>query len=215
MTKLASGYWNLFDPTNGYTAIHASVIPLLDNETIARRYFFESSMLIELSLLRAVVRDVLIPAKYGEEASQLSEFRTLLEFPKRLFQGFMRRIWVQYFVRDFGLASVFAVSGMLLLLFGTIFGGWYWRSSALTATPTPTGTVMLAVLPIILGVQLLLQAVVADMKNMPERSLQNEISLWSMGSWNCARIWKARIALVESEADQPVETETWTRQKIA
>ena len=78
LTKLASGYWNMFDPTNGYTAIHARLIPLLNEESIARRYFFESSMLLELSLLRAVVRDVHIPAKYGDETSHLSELATLL-----------------------------------------------------------------------------------------------------------------------------------------
>ena len=72
LTKLASGYWSLFDPTNGYTAIHAAVIPMLNEEDIGRRYFFESSMLLELSLLRAVIRDVYIPAKYGDKTSHLA-----------------------------------------------------------------------------------------------------------------------------------------------
>jgi dolichol-phosphate mannosyltransferase len=216
LTKLASGYWNLFDPTNGYTAIHASLIPLLDKDSTAKRYFFESSMLIELSLLRAVVRDVCIPAKYGEETSRLSEFASLLEFPRRLLRGFLRRIWIQYFVRDFGIASIFAIVGSLLLLFGAVFGGWHWWSSAETMTPTPTGTVMLAVLPIILGMQLLLQAVVADMKNMPERSLQSDLSQWVDGFWS-SRIWKGRIALVETEGEaaEPAEDKTRNWQKVA
>ena len=63
LTKLASGYWNIFDPTNGYTAIHPSIISQLDQSAIHRRYFFETSMLLELGLVRAVVRDVYIPAR--------------------------------------------------------------------------------------------------------------------------------------------------------
>ena len=87
LTKLASGYWNIFDPTNGYTAIHAALIPLLNKEDIGRRYFFESSMLLELSLLRAVVRDVYIPARYGDETSHLSILKTLRQFPPALAEG--------------------------------------------------------------------------------------------------------------------------------
>jgi dolichol-phosphate mannosyltransferase len=181
LTKAASGYWNMFDPTNGYTAIHTSVIPLINRENIARRYFFESSMLLELSLLRAVVCDVYIPAKYGDETSRLSEFSTLMEFPGRLLRGFMRRLWVQYFVRDFGIASVFTVSGTLLLAFGLLFGAWHWFEAIRTMVPTATGTVMLAVLPIILGIQFLLQAVVADVQNVPHEPLQSDCELAARG----------------------------------
>ena len=112
LTKLASGYWGLFDPANGYTAIHASLVPLLDEAGIARRYFFESSMLLELSLLRAVVRDVYIPARYGTETSHLSEMDTLCRFPAALWKGLCRRVWIQYFVRDFSIASMYLVAGL-------------------------------------------------------------------------------------------------------
>ena len=111
LTKLASGYWSLFDPTNGYTAIHAAVIPMLNEEDIGRRYFFESSILLELSLLRAVVRDVYIPAQYGDQTSHLSEAAILMEFPQRLLRRFLRRLWIQYFVRDFSIASLYLTAG--------------------------------------------------------------------------------------------------------
>src|SRR5437667_7377058 len=78
LTKAASGYWNVFDPTNGYTAIHASVVGLLDRERIDRRYFFESSMFLELSLHRAVVCDVYIPARYGNETRSLYDSHSLV-----------------------------------------------------------------------------------------------------------------------------------------
>lgn len=169
LTKLASGYWNMFDPTNGYTAIHASVAVMINTASISRRYFFETSMFLELGLLGAVVRDIYIPARYGNETSHLSEWHALLDFPPRLLVGFIRRIWTQYFLRDFNLVSLYLLSGLILSLFGSVFGVYHWWRSYQLQVATQTGTIMLAVLPIILGVQLLLQAAALDVQNVPNR----------------------------------------------
>lgn len=177
VTKLVSGYWGIFDPTNGYTAIHASLVPLLGAAPIAKRFFFESSMLLNLSLLRAVVRDVYIPARYPSAGSHLSESRAALQFPWRLFRGFLRRVRLQYFVRDFTAASLYLVFGILLGLFGTVWGVWHWAISAQTGTVASTGTVMIAVLPIIVGVQLLLQAFTLDIQNAPTQPIHASVRL--------------------------------------
>lgn len=58
MTKLSSGYWDIFDPTNGYTAIHTDAIKHLPLNKISKRYFFESDILFRLNTLKAVVVDV-------------------------------------------------------------------------------------------------------------------------------------------------------------
>jgi glycosyltransferase involved in cell wall biosynthesis len=174
LTKLASGYWNLFDPTNGYTAIHAAVVPMLNEETIGRRYFFESSMLLELSLLRAVARDVFIPARYGTETSHLSVIETLRQFPAALLRGFLRRLWIQYFVRDFSITSLYLVAGSGLSLAGTLFGAVHWYLSARHEVATPTGTVMLAVLPVVLGVQFLIQAMSLDIQGQAVQCLHRD-----------------------------------------
>jgi dolichol-phosphate mannosyltransferase len=177
LTKLASGYWNVFDPTNGYTAIHAALIPLLNREGIARRYFFESSLLLELSLLRAVVHDISIPAKYGNEISNLSITQTLRQFPGKLLKGFCRRLWIQYFVRDFSIASLYALAGLTLLVSGTVFGTVQWCESAYNGIASPTGTVMLAALPVLLGIQFLLQATSLDIHNQPTHCLHHDALL--------------------------------------
>src|SRR5581483_10965039 len=65
LSKLSTGYWSIFDPTNGYTAIHASIVKLLQTEKISERYFFESDLLFRLYLLRCVVTDVPMQAVYG------------------------------------------------------------------------------------------------------------------------------------------------------
>lgn len=175
LNKLASGYWSLFDPTNGYTAIHASLIPMLSAKGIARRYFFESSMLLELSLLRAVVRDVYVPARYGDEVSNLSPIKTLCHFPTALFKGFLRRLWIQHFVRDFSIASLYFVAGLALFFSGTAFGAVHWYSSARLHEATPTGTVMLATLAVMLGVQFLLHAIGLDIQDQPKRCLHLDL----------------------------------------
>jgi dolichol-phosphate mannosyltransferase len=175
MTKAASGYWDIFDPTNGYTAIHGSIIPLLNKAMLDNRFFYETSMLMQLYLIRAVVKDVLIPPRYADEISHLSEWKTLYEFPLRLFKGLLSRLWIQYFVRDFGIFSVFLLSGMILFTFGMVFGIYHWWISAsIFHAATPTGTIMVAILPVILGVQLLLQAIVLDVQNVPVLPLQSE-----------------------------------------
>jgi dolichol-phosphate mannosyltransferase len=168
LTKASSGYWDVFDPTNGYTASHRGVLEVLDWSNVDRRWFFETSMLIELSLARAVVRDVQIPARYAGERSSLSEASALFRFPGKLLAAFFRRIWLQYFVREFSPVSLFLVAGLFLSGFGTVWGLVHWVRSGQTGVPASTGTVMIAVVPLILGVQLLLQAVSLDIQGSPK-----------------------------------------------
>lgn len=171
LTKLASGYWNVFDPTNGYVALDLNLLDALDLRRIHRRYFFETSMLIELNLARAVVAEVPMPARYRGEISSLSVSRSFFEFGYYLMVGFWRRLWLTYFVLDFSPGSLFLVFGLLLGLFGTIWGLHFWNKSIQTGVPASTGTVMVAVLPVILGFQMLLQALAFDIQNVPKTVL--------------------------------------------
>lgn len=167
LVKLASGYWNTFDPANGYIAIRASVLEKLELERLPKRYFFESGFLIELGILRAVVRDVPIPARYGDEVSNLSITNVLFEFPPRLLHGALRRLFWRYFVHDFTAVSVLVVIGVPLLLFGIARAAVYYANLSPEAPPAPAGDVMAVALPVILGVQFVLQAVVLDVSLVP------------------------------------------------
>ncbi|MCB5250065.1 MAG: glycosyltransferase family 2 protein [Sulfurimonadaceae bacterium] len=170
LVKAASGYWNIMDPTNGYTAIKKHALEELDLENISKRYFFESDMLINLNLENAVVVDVDIPAKYGNEQSSLSITKTLVSFPPKLFKGLSKRVFLKYFVYDFNMASLYLIIGLPMVFFGTIWGSLKWIEAIVNNIETTTGTVMLAVLPIILGTQFLLQAIQIDMNNIPAKS---------------------------------------------
>ena len=48
-----------------------------------------------------------------------------------------------------------------------MFGAYHWIDSIASARPATAGTVMVAVLPIILGVQMLLQALTLEVQNSP------------------------------------------------
>jgi len=171
LNKLSSGYWDVFDPTNGYTAIHVDVLKKIPFAKLSERYFFESDMLFRLNTLRAKVVDIPMDAHYGDEESQLKIGKIIGDFTKKNIKNTCKRIFYNYFLRDMSLASIELVIGLLLLIFGVIYGVFHWLSSAQEGVVTPTGTVMLAVLPIVIGVQLLLSFLSYDIENVPRRRI--------------------------------------------
>jgi glycosyltransferase involved in cell wall biosynthesis len=169
-TKAASGYWNILDPTNGFTAVRADVLRRLDWRHIEERYFFETSALVELHLIRVPVRDVLMPARYAGESSSLRLIPTAVEFSGRLMRALIRRLVLEYMLLDFRPGTIFALLGLALTAFGTAFGGYHWYLGYTTRISTPAGTVMVAAAPFIVGLQLLLQALLLDItetRNFP------------------------------------------------
>jgi glycosyltransferase involved in cell wall biosynthesis len=169
IAKVSTGYWQLFDPTNGYTAIEGSVLQLVMQRAIEQRYFFESDLLYHLGTVRAVVRDVPIPSRYADERSHMNVAGIILPFAAKHLRNAVRRLLGQYFVRDLNIASVETVIGLPLLLFGATYG-LTWLNSPHEG-PAPAGVVMLAALPVIIGVQFLLQAVNYDVQSAPSEPI--------------------------------------------
>jgi dolichol-phosphate mannosyltransferase len=168
LIKMASGYWNVFDPTNGFTAISGKTLNKLNFQRLEERYLFESSMLVELYRLNARIKQVSMPSVYNGEISSLSIWRSLVEFPLYLLRAMMRRFLHRYIWQDFTAVSVFVILGMLSVSFGTLVGIHHWIKSIETLQPATAGTVMLSGLPVILGFQLLLEAIVLDIQNVPK-----------------------------------------------
>jgi len=174
-TKAATGYWNIFDPTNGFFGVRAEVLAKLPLDQIDNRYFFETSMLANLYLLNAFVLDVPIPARYANETSSLSVRRVLFEFPFKLMRTFFRRILLKYFLLDFSMMSIYLLTSIPLLLFGLIFGITKWIHYAELGIPAPTGTVILPTLSVILGIQILLSSIEVDMNATPRQPITNPL----------------------------------------
>lgn len=173
--KFSTGYWNLFDVTNGYTAIHARVLQHLPLEKVSNRYFFETDMLFRLNTIRAVAMDIPMDAVYGNETSNLKIGNILLEFGCKHLKNVCKRIFYNYFLRDMTAASLELLAGTCLLAFGVVFGVFHWMQSLATGTSTPTGTIMLAALPALVGLQLLVAFVSFDVANVPRQPIHPDL----------------------------------------
>ena len=172
LVKSCSGAWHVFDPTNGYTAIHRRALEAIDLDRTDRRWFFESSMLVCANVARAVIEDVPMRARYAEEGSHLSIRRVLVQFPPRMVRMAAWRFLKQYLIHDFNATSVLVLLGLPTFLFGVVDGVLVWLHSARTGAFAPTGTVMIPVLATILGFQMLLHALMLDVGGAAKRPLQ-------------------------------------------
>jgi hypothetical protein len=170
MTKTASGYWHVYDPQCGFVVVRTSFLRLLDLGGIAKDYFFENDMLIRLNALGARVVDVPIKTLYGTETSGVSVARVAFTFPPRLIAAMARRFWRKHLVTDFGSITVLTLGGVVLTIFGAAFGGYHWWLSSTADRVATTGTVMIAVLPLIVGIQAILQALVMSVAASPGAS---------------------------------------------
>ena len=168
LTKIATGYWNNFDPTNGFIAIKVSVLKKIDINKLSNRYFFETSLISELYFVKARIKDVAMPAIYGDEKSSMKLWTIPVSFSLRLFKLFIKRLVKQYLLYDFCLGSIYLIIGLPLFLFGVIFGVYEWIHYASMNVPAPTGTIMVVALTVILGFQLLLQGLQYDVINAPK-----------------------------------------------
>jgi glycosyltransferase involved in cell wall biosynthesis len=175
ITKLSTGYWDLFDPTNGFTAIEARVAEALPLEKLSRRFFFESDLLFRLGVLRARVVELPMVGHYGRERSSLSEWKALCTFPFLHLRNLWKRVLYTYFLRSFSIASLNLILGFVLLLFGVGFGAIHWIESYEGGMVSSPGTVMLAALPILLGLQMLLSFLSHDVAMVPSTAIHPKL----------------------------------------
>lgn len=171
LSKLSTGYWNTFDPTNGYTAIDTRLVAHLPLDRISRRYFFETDILFRLNIARAAVMDIPMDAVYADEESNLKISKIFGEFLGKHLRNFCKRIFYNYFLRDMSAASLELAFGSALIAFGLVYGSWQWATSMRLGVATPAGSVMLAALPVIVGLQFLLAFVSYDVSSVPSRAI--------------------------------------------
>jgi glycosyltransferase involved in cell wall biosynthesis len=175
IAKFSTGYWDIFDPTNGFTAVHAKVLERLPLEKIDTRYFFESDMLFRLNTIRAVVMDVPLSARYADEESNLMIFSSIPEFAFKHMRNSLKRIFYNYYLRDFSAMSLELLLGCIALFLGISFGSLAWMKSVRTGIVASSGTVMLAALPTLVGIQLLLSFLAADSGSVPKIPLHRRL----------------------------------------
>ncbi len=179
MAKLSTGYWHIFDPNNGFIAVHAKAVELLPCDKIAQRYFFETDFLFRLNTIQAVVAEVPMLAKYGDEESNLHAGKEISRFARGHMKNFIKRLFYNYYLRNFSVASLEIIIGVLGLTFGISFGAYEWFQSYDTGVPATAGTIMVAALPIIIGMQSLFAFLNYDRSNVPKEPLHKRIQDWA------------------------------------
>lgn len=171
MTKASSGYWNMLDPTNGYTALSGKVASVIDFDKVSNRYFFESDMLFQLGKLRARVVDIPLMALYGDEESNLKVGKVLPEFLLKNLRNALKRLVYSYFVRGFSLASISLVASIMLLLVGAIAAIFVGITANVSGVPASTGTIVSIALLLIFGFQLLMTFLSYDISSTPDMAI--------------------------------------------
>lgn len=168
MTKLASGYWNLFDPQNGYTAVRTEVLRRIPLHRVSRRYSFENDMLIHLNILQVGAVDVPIPAVYADEVSSIRLRKVVPELLNLLTRGFWRRIWYRYVLWSFSPIALLLALGLTLFGVGICIAIWVCFQIIGSVVAT-AATVMLAALPLMIGSQMLISALQLDILASPSQ----------------------------------------------
>ncbi|WP_067284581.1 glycosyltransferase family 2 protein [Streptomyces jeddahensis] len=168
MTKLASGYWHLFDPQNGYTAIHRTALRRLNLDRVAKDYSFENDLLINLNILRIPACDVPVPAVYGDEVSTMRMHRVIPALIAQLARGSCRRVVLKYVVFSFSPIALLLLAGLFLLVLGSAVSTWV-LIHTLGPSSASAGSVLLATLPILTGIHFLIGALMLDIQESPDR----------------------------------------------
>lgn len=165
LTKFSTGYYSITDITNGCGFLRRSIIEKVDFSIVKKRYDYETSMLTALSIVNAKVMDHAVPAIYGDETSTIKLLPTAFRNLRAVWSGFWRRIFYKYMLFGFHPIALFLLGGILLLLFGVVASIVILIDRIVNGMTPTTGSVMLAVLPIILGFQLILTALTMDVSN--------------------------------------------------
>lgn len=169
VSKFSTGYWDIFDPTNGYLALDLRLLPFLEADKIAKRYFFETDMLFRLNLVNARVMDIPMRAIYADEVSNLHFSKEALRFAKGHARNFLKRLWYNYFLRGFSVASLEFVVGIAMLVGGLVYAAL----NSGGAEAAPPGVVTLASMLVLVGILLLLSFLNFDIRRTPSTAVGN------------------------------------------
>lgn len=167
LTKVSTGYWSIFDPENGFAALSRTAAEQLDWRKVSPDFSYMQSMLLELALARVCVRNVNIPAIYGQELSSIKLRRVIPSKLAVLWGVYWRRIWMLYVLQSFSPLVLFLTGGAFLAGFSLLFGIWaLWQARGVPVMPAASA--VLVAVSAISGLQFLLTALVLDIINEPK-----------------------------------------------
>ena len=124
LTKIASGYWKMMDPQNGYTAISHDALDNIAIQNLYEYYGYCNDILVKLNAKGMRIADVNVPAVYGEEESDIFYPMYIVNLSGMLLRNFFWRLKVRYFVLDFHPLGLFYLFGIATGAWGLASGVW-------------------------------------------------------------------------------------------
>jgi len=163
MNKIASGYWHVSDPQNGYTAISRKALTRIPLHQICKGYHFENDILIKLNAYDLRVVDVPIPARYGMERSKIKYGSFIVKGLWLFLRGFWWRMKIKYVVRNFHPLVFFYLFGFLFTIIGVLLGLWGVYKKILVNQPI-FEPLSISLIIFMMGMQFLFFAMYFDME---------------------------------------------------
>jgi len=165
LTKIASGYYKVFDVVDGYTAITRHAIDRVDWRKAWKGYGYPMDFLVRLNAYGLRVKDVPRRPIYleGERQSQIKGFQYMMRVSPMLVNDFFWRLFTKYLVRDFHPLFFFFLFGLTFLPIGVLYGGYLIYQQWVGVGVSGPRAVMCSLL-IIMGIQFLLFAMLYDMQ---------------------------------------------------
>lgn len=163
LTKIASGYWQLMDPQNGYTAISKTVLKRITLDPIYPRYGYCNDLLVKLNIFGARVMDIAMPARYGKEKSRIKYSKYIPKVSYLLLKNFFWRLKMKHVILSFHPLVLFYIFGIILTPIG-FFGGLYSLYYKFVSGGSLFVRGTLSLLVFILGIQFLFFAMCFDMQ---------------------------------------------------
>jgi glycosyltransferase involved in cell wall biosynthesis len=154
LTRIASGYWQMTDPQNGYTAISAEALSLINLEALYDEYGFLNDLLIHLNANDMRIADVEMSAVYGEESSSIKYRQFIPKLSWLLLRNFLWRLKTKYGSGDRVVAVPYitGIGGTMMLFAYLVASVWvFGHYATLTASVV---ALLISVLFILLGMWL-------------------------------------------------------------
>ncbi len=167
LTKLSTGYWELFDPTNGFIAINSSTIKLFNLNKIDDRYFFETDILFRCSINDIVVKEIAMEAKYTDEKSNMYPIAEIPNFLVRHILILHKRILYNYFIYDFNPGSISLLISSLLGVGSFFLGSFYYFRGMFNQVQTPSGIQTLFLAMVFISTQFFTNFIYYDVTQRP------------------------------------------------
>ncbi|TGC06942.1 glycosyltransferase family 2 protein [Methanolobus halotolerans] len=164
LTKISSGYWNVMDPQNGYTAISKHALSNIDIDHLYTYYGYCNDMLVKLNTFGFRTIDISMPAHYGNEKSSIKYGRYMTKVSTMLLKKFLWRLKMKYSIQSFHPLVFFYAFGMIFLPVGALLTLYTLAATFIAGWPVPPSLPLIDALFIVAGLQFLLFAMLFDMR---------------------------------------------------